>query len=185
MTTKRGMITAVVLGIAAASGAAAQEKRVFELRTYFSPPSRLDDLQARFRDHTVKLFEKHGMTNIGYWVPIDNPDQKLIYLLAPIVRGRKGEYRKELAEFKRWVRFNHYRSEDDILHNFALRDVLLETCLRDNDSARDMTTDGNYLRLQPVGMLALGVIFAVTIVVEMVFGWPGVGSQVSPPSMDL
>ncbi len=82
MTTKRVLVVAVVLGIAAVSAAAEQEKRVFELRTYFSPPGRLDDLQARFRDHTLKLFEKHGMTNIGYWVPIENPDNKLVYLLA-------------------------------------------------------------------------------------------------------
>jgi len=96
MTTKRVLITAVVLGIAAASGAAAQEKRVFELRTYFSPPGRLDDLQARFRDHTVKLFEKHGMTNIGYWVPIENPDNKLVYVLA---------YRSREAREASWKAF--------------------------------------------------------------------------------
>jgi len=60
----------------------AQGKRVFELRTYHALPGRLPALQARFRDHTLKLFEKHGMTNIGYWVPIDNSDNKLIYVLA-------------------------------------------------------------------------------------------------------
>src|SRR5476651_752120 len=55
---------------------------VYEMRTYYSPEGRLDDLHARFRDHTVKLFEKHGMTNIGYWTPIDNKENKLVYLLA-------------------------------------------------------------------------------------------------------
>lgn len=41
--------------------------RIFELRTYVATPNNLDNLNARFRDHTVKLFEKHGMTNVGYF----------------------------------------------------------------------------------------------------------------------
>lgn len=63
----------------------AQSKgRVYELRTYTTPEGKLGDLQARFRNHTVKLFEKHGMTNIGYWVPQDAPlsQNTLIYVLA-------------------------------------------------------------------------------------------------------
>jgi hypothetical protein len=59
-------------------------KRVFELRTYTSPEGKLGELQARFRNHTVKLFEKHGITNIGYFVPQDAPmsQNTLIYVLA-------------------------------------------------------------------------------------------------------
>ena len=47
-------------------------------------PGKLPDLLKRFREHTTKLFEKHGMTNIGYWVPTDEPRSKdtLIYVLA-------------------------------------------------------------------------------------------------------
>ena len=58
--------------------------RVFEIRTYTTEPGKLPDLLKRFRDHTTKLFEKHGMTNIGYWVPTDEPRSKntLIYVLA-------------------------------------------------------------------------------------------------------
>ena len=58
--------------------------RVYELRTYTSPEGRLGDLQARFRNHTVKLFEKHGITSIGYFVPQDAPQSQntLIYVLA-------------------------------------------------------------------------------------------------------
>ena len=60
------------------------ENRVFEMRTYTTVDGRLDALLTRFRDHTTKLFEKHGMTNIGYWVPQDSPLSKntLIYVLA-------------------------------------------------------------------------------------------------------
>ena len=48
-------------------------EHVFELRTYTASPGKLSDLEARFRNHTVGLFEKHGMTNVGYWVPTDEP----------------------------------------------------------------------------------------------------------------
>lgn len=62
----------------------AQSNRVFELRTYTTPPGKLEALKSRFRDHTVKLFEKHGMTNIGYWVPQEGPlaENTLIYIVA-------------------------------------------------------------------------------------------------------
>lgn len=63
----------------------AQSKgRVFEIRTYTTEEGKLDALQARFRNHTVKLFAKHGMTSIGYWVPQDPPlsQNTLIYILA-------------------------------------------------------------------------------------------------------
>ena len=60
----------------------APDPRLFELRVYHAMPGKLDSLLTRFRDHTTKLFEKHGMTNIGYWVPVDNKDNILVYLLA-------------------------------------------------------------------------------------------------------
>ena len=62
--------------------AAQKETRFFEMRTYYAAPGKLDALQARFRNHTTKLFEKHGMVNIGYWLPLTNTESKLIYLLA-------------------------------------------------------------------------------------------------------
>ena len=67
--------------------AAQQEKpkqRIFELRTYHVLPGRMPALLKRFRDHTAGLFEKHGMENIGYWTPVDEPRSKdtLIYILA-------------------------------------------------------------------------------------------------------
>lgn len=67
------------------SDANAQAKnRVFELRTYTTNPGRLAELHARFGDHTVQLFERHGMTNVGYFAPQDAPlaENTLIYLLA-------------------------------------------------------------------------------------------------------
>lgn len=54
---------------------------MFELRVYYAAPGKLQALLARFRDHTCALFEKHGMVNVGYWVPTENPDNKLLYIL--------------------------------------------------------------------------------------------------------
>src|SRR5205823_9090831 len=83
------LLTAMGLTVAGwVSFAAALDKktetRVFELRTYHSAPGKMKALHARFRDHTNKLFEKHGMTVIGFWNPIDSDkgEQTLIYLLA-------------------------------------------------------------------------------------------------------
>jgi NIPSNAP len=63
---------------------AASKGRVFEIRTYTASEGKLEALHARFRNHTTKLFEKHGMTNIGYWKPLDAPlsENTLIYILA-------------------------------------------------------------------------------------------------------
>jgi hypothetical protein len=54
---------------------------LYELRTYYTPDGKLDALNARFRNHTLALFEKHGMKNIMYWVPVDKPNT-LIYVIA-------------------------------------------------------------------------------------------------------
>jgi len=86
----------VLLVPAAALSAAERDTRVFEMRTYYAPEGKLDALLARFRDHTLKLFEKHGITNIGYWVPLDNPENKLIYVIA---------YPSREAQEKNWKAF--------------------------------------------------------------------------------
>jgi hypothetical protein len=64
--------------------ARAAANRVYELRTYHTLPGRLPALQARFRDHTTRIFEKHGMKNVGYWVPQDAPNSEntLIYVIS-------------------------------------------------------------------------------------------------------
>lgn len=60
----------------------AKDTRSYELRVYSAAPGKLEALQARFRDHTCKLFEKHGITNVGYWVPLENTEQKLYYIIS-------------------------------------------------------------------------------------------------------
>jgi hypothetical protein len=64
--------------------AEAQGRKIFEMRTYTSPDGRLGDLLARFRNDTMRIFEKHGMQNVAYWVPTDAPASAntLVYILA-------------------------------------------------------------------------------------------------------
>ena len=75
---------------------AEEKSRIFEMRTYYANEGKLEELKARFRDHTVDLFKKHGMINIGYWVPAENKDNKLIYILA---------YSSKEAREKSWKGF--------------------------------------------------------------------------------
>jgi NIPSNAP len=92
MLRRRVVIAIAIAGIFVAglwvgSEIAAQgmpKGRVFELRTYTANEGKLPALQARFRDHTTKIFEKHGMKNVGYWVPTDAPGSQntLIYILS-------------------------------------------------------------------------------------------------------
>jgi len=66
------------------SGLAFAQNRVYELRTYTCYDGKLEALKARFRDHTIAIFKRHGMESIGYWVPQDPEKSKntLIYILA-------------------------------------------------------------------------------------------------------
>ena len=59
----------------------AQGTKVFELRTYTTAEGRLPNLNARFRDHTMRIFDRHDMENVGYWVPQDTPNT-LVYIIA-------------------------------------------------------------------------------------------------------
>ncbi|MBC8325600.1 MAG: NIPSNAP family protein [Verrucomicrobia subdivision 3 bacterium] len=65
-----------------AAGVLAEDTRCYELRIYTAAEGKLEALNARFRDHTCKLFEKHGLTNVGYWVPVDQSDNRLIYVIS-------------------------------------------------------------------------------------------------------
>jgi NIPSNAP len=63
---------------------AAQAARVFEMRTYTTNEGKLATLNTRFRDHTLKFFNKYDMTSVGYWTPADGPlaQTTVIYILA-------------------------------------------------------------------------------------------------------
>ncbi len=66
------------------SAEAAQNSRIYELRTYTAAEGKLEALNNRFKNHTNRLFVKHGMTLIGYWTPSEGEeaDNTLVYLIA-------------------------------------------------------------------------------------------------------
>jgi hypothetical protein len=80
--------------------------RVFELRTYTAPEGKLDDLLARFRNHTMRIFEKHGMTNVGYWLPQDETlrQNTLVYLLAHPSREAADQAWRDFGADPEWQR---------------------------------------------------------------------------------
>jgi NIPSNAP protein len=94
-------VAGFVLGGLRSDGAVAHAqagKHVYELRTYTAPEGKLGDLNARFRNHTLKIFERHGMKNVIYMTPQDAPDSQntLIYLL---------EHQNREAAKKSWDAF--------------------------------------------------------------------------------
>jgi hypothetical protein len=95
---------AVTVWLARPASVEAQSPRVYELRTYHCMPGRLEALKTRFRDHTTKLFAKHGMKNIGYWIPADAPDSQntLIYILAHDSREAAEKSWKEFRADPAW-----------------------------------------------------------------------------------
>jgi len=77
----------------------AQAGKVYELRTYTAPEGKLGDLHARFRNHTIRIFNNHGMKSIGYFSPQDAPlsQNTLIYILE---HPSRDEAKKHWAEFQ-------------------------------------------------------------------------------------
>lgn len=77
---------------------------VYELRVYHAAPGKLAELLARFREHTTKLFERHGMKNIAYWTPMDEPEKSntLIYILQHSSREAAATSWKAFQDDPEW-----------------------------------------------------------------------------------
>jgi len=89
---------ALMLLIAGVTRSEAQApNHVYELRVYHANPGKLDALNQRFRDNTIRIFNKHDMKSVGYWTPQDNKDNLLIYIL---------EHPSREAATKDWAAFN-------------------------------------------------------------------------------
>ena len=87
----KALLSLLTLGLFAVAPAAEPDTRLFEMRVYYAAEGKLDALNARFRDHTLKLFAKHGITNLPYWTPHadqkgannpPDPENTLIYMVA-------------------------------------------------------------------------------------------------------
>jgi hypothetical protein len=81
-----------------ALAAKADDGRLFEMRTYITNPGKLEALNKRFREHTLRLFKKHGVEIVAFWTPTDGPDAKdtLVYVVA---------FPNEAAMKKAWADF--------------------------------------------------------------------------------
>ncbi|HKN25316.1 MAG TPA: NIPSNAP family protein [Candidatus Acidoferrum sp.] len=85
---------------------------VFELRVYHAPPGKLPELLARFREHTLKLFEKHGIKSVAYWTPADEPEKSntLFYILQHPSREAAAANWKSFQDDPEWKSV-HEKSE--------------------------------------------------------------------------
>ena len=98
------LLTALLAAIPAPVSAG---DRVFELRTYTAAPGKLDALNARFRDHTIALFKKHGMEVVGFWEPLDKEagaGERLVYILAHQSRAAAEASWKAFRADPEWVK---------------------------------------------------------------------------------
>ena len=98
------LLAASLAGGLLTSGAANAQStaRVFELRTYTTNDGKLNDLVNRFRDHTVRIFARHDMVSIGYWIPKETPNT-LIYILAHPNREAATKNWDEFRKDPEWV----------------------------------------------------------------------------------
>ncbi len=92
-----------------------QHSMVYELRTYTAADGKLDALESRFRDHTMDLFERHGMKNIAYWISVEVPNT-LIYVLAHQDRDAAKKSWRSFVNDQDWQRvFKASRAEGPLV----------------------------------------------------------------------
>ena len=97
-------MTKLLLSALLFAGLAFPQGRVYELRTYTCFEGKLDALKARFRDHTIAIFKRHGIESVGYWVPQDPEKSKttLIFILVHPSREAADKNWKEFWDDAEW-----------------------------------------------------------------------------------
>ncbi|MBI2825458.1 MAG: NIPSNAP family protein [Planctomycetia bacterium] len=96
-----GTVVAILITRPAAAEDKPAAERFFEMRTYVAHDGKFADLHKRFREHTNRLFQKHGMTLIGYWTPASGPEAEntLVYILAyPSREAREKSWKDFMAD---------------------------------------------------------------------------------------
>ena len=93
------IVASVLVSAGFAVGRASQPpSHIYELRIYTPAEGKLDAVNARFRDHTRTIFDRHHMKSVGYWLPTDGPHAgKLVYIL---------EHASQEEANKNWAAFN-------------------------------------------------------------------------------
>lgn len=99
----KSLLTLLLMCSLAAGLRAADTSPVYELRIYHTHPGKMPDLLKRFREHTTALFERHGMVNVGYWLPVEEKDQdKLYYFLKHASRDAAKASWKAFSDDPEW-----------------------------------------------------------------------------------
>jgi len=77
---------------------------VYELRVYHAAPGKLGELLARFRDHTIKIFDRHGIKSVAYWTPVEEPQKSntLFYILQHPSREEGAANWKSFQDDPEW-----------------------------------------------------------------------------------
>lgn len=114
-------LIAVLAGLAyhgaRAADRPAKDERVFELRTYVTNPGKLEALHKRFRDHTNRLFKKHGIEIVGYWTPVEAPQSQdtLIYIVAFPSREAQAKSWAAFQADPEWVKVKDESHKDGVI----------------------------------------------------------------------
>ncbi len=89
---------------ASRQGGSGSSTAVYELRIYHAAPGKLSELHARFREHTIKIFDRHGMKSVAYWAPLDEPEKSntLIYILEHPSREAAAANWKSFQDDPEW-----------------------------------------------------------------------------------
>ena len=107
-------LAAVMAMIALAKGP------VYELRTYTAAEGKLDALQARFKNDTIRIFKKHGMESVGYWVPED-PDKSKNTLIYILKHPSREEAEKHWTDFQNDPEWKNVSAESEAHGKLVLK----------------------------------------------------------------
>jgi hypothetical protein len=93
-------------GFMAGGAVQAQGAKVYELRTYVVPEDKLAPLNARFRNHTMRIFQRHGISSVAYFTPTDAVKSKntLVYLIAHPSRAEADKNWEAFRADPEWVK---------------------------------------------------------------------------------
>ena len=101
---------------------------IYELRIYHAMPGKLAALQARFRDHTTKLFERHGMKNVGYWTnAVGGRSDEMVYMLAFDDMGHRERAWAAFQADAEWQRVRAESERDGILNHWLENRLMVPT----------------------------------------------------------
>jgi hypothetical protein len=111
------LLTGYAVGRVSSSPASAQATttaagHVYELRTYTAAPGKFANVQARFRDHTIRIFNNHNLKSVAYWTPLEGPNAEttLIYILE---HPSREEARKNWAAFSADPEWQKVKAESE------------------------------------------------------------------------